>query len=100
MEEEAIQIHTTREDLLTDYAREYKEQFDQALEEACERALQGGQHGVLVVQHQADVSRETITGSFSIGVNPLVPFGHIFWAKGTDPKDIAAELRRAYGSGS
>lgn len=41
-----------------------------ALERACEEALQGGQHGVLVVRDRF--------GGMKVAVDPSVPYGHIY----------------------
>lgn len=41
-----------------------------ALEAACEEAVQGGEHGVLVL-YRSD-------GWYSVGVDPRVPYGYIF----------------------
>jgi hypothetical protein len=44
----------------------------EAIEQACEKALQGGRYGVLVIEDEPT--------SWRIGPHPSVPYGHIHYA--------------------
>lgn len=43
--------------------------YDEALERVCELALEGGEHGVLVVWEGT---------TFTISIDPTVPYGQIY----------------------
>jgi hypothetical protein len=58
-------------DLVTEYLNDKAFQQAAKVEAACEAAVQGGKHGVFVIQH-AD-------GTVSPAVNPLVPYGQIYY---------------------
>jgi hypothetical protein len=57
-------------DLLAPYVRDLHERVNAAIEQACEQALQGGEHGVLVL---------TDGDSIFIGAHRLVPYGEIHY---------------------
>jgi len=63
---------------LQEAARRLVAAQDEAIERACERALQLGDRGVLIIDQEPDESTPTrITTRFLVGPHPSVPYGMI-----------------------
>lgn len=66
-------------------AHRLSQEFHEALETACEMAIQGGEHGVLVVHRdayfipdEANTNLMQLNPGWEIKVSPEVPYGMIY----------------------